>query len=995
MGREPGACEAEIRPTREISVLVVDSNTASRSTTEILLRDCGFKASAVQSAKQALALLETRSEFDVVLKQHEPDQNIDATKFLWRIASSPHAAVKRIPCIVTSTCSEEKSVRRCLRLGALDYLIQPLRSNELLVLGARIARSNKGMEDAAAFSGSAAAISSGRSDGIETHEYEGSLQMMQQLKKSEAAHTGELRSSSDAGITQAVSARASANRNSTTKAGTNCQTPGDGSNVVNGHGSNNGNVVSTNHHYAFCSPYGATPLQQAYSIDRSGSGNRHGDDGDGSGQGSASGDQDLARRQLASESAELRAPSAAGTATAELPASDYADQGRSSIGNSGMVDAERIPAVAAHREVHDASKRGPAQGKREAPVEPAAKAVASSDGSQQPLQSPSIASRHSQQQKVHHDGSALQSVSVGFRAWVSQPPTTGGTSSVRHHQQASIGLKRKASCGLPPPIRPVPSSIDATRSNAQGSSQPVSSSGQQRFSSCGNTAASDGTTTHFANSSGVKSSSVHVVSSVCKETMPCPASHAVVAPPSPPPLVHHSLQNAAGSVYPLPRGSDALQHVHHSRQATLDRIQLQQQQASPSAAGIPESDAPEGPWNNAFTAALQQQLHQLQAQQQQQMNAQMRNVYASGSLQFGGMPPPSGYATLPYSAWAGYATAAQHASAGVQQQQQQQQQNLLSFAQQLQQQGGQMAGQQASEAAQTRLAQQHIQLQAQQMMMSGYNSAFLMGGQFGVGGSLPGGFGNFQAGWAHAQQAHMQQQLQQHGNMASQHPTNAAGVSMGFPSSSLMQGQQQGQPANPRSSAAVLPFSLYSPTSLAANISEQRPQPSTVVGDSEGNDAVNTDSGLTCQSTPKGFRAQAWSKFKEKRKNLNFTKKIRYESRKQLAQARPRIKGQFVRNGSNSQTVELLGEGPAPPTPAALAAAVAGGTARLVPQEEAAAMGLSDPTGQEAPVTATNTDDGNAAETVSDAISPRVATPTENPDKAFMSISLRPAADVF
>ena len=28
---------------------------------------------------------------------------------------------------------------------------------------------------------------------------------------------------------------------------------------------------------------------------------------------------------------------------------------------------------------------------------------------------------------------------------------------------------------------------------------------------------------------------------------------------------------------------------------------------------------------------------------------------------------------------------------------------------------------------------------------------------------------------------------------------------------------------------------------------------------------------------------------------LCFTKKIRYESRKQLAQARPRVKGQFVR----------------------------------------------------------------------------------------------------
>lgn len=35
--------------------------------------------------------------------------------------------------------------------------------------------------------------------------------------------------------------------------------------------------------------------------------------------------------------------------------------------------------------------------------------------------------------------------------------------------------------------------------------------------------------------------------------------------------------------------------------------------------------------------------------------------------------------------------------------------------------------------------------------------------------------------------------------------------------------------------------------------------------------------------------------------NLCFTKKIRYESRKQLAQARPRIKGQFVRMPSSSE----------------------------------------------------------------------------------------------
>jgi len=51
--------------------------------------------------------------------------------------------------------------------------------------------------------------------------------------------------------------------------------------------------------------------------------------------------------------------------------------------------------------------------------------------------------------------------------------------------------------------------------------------------------------------------------------------------------------------------------------------------------------------------------------------------------------------------------------------------------------------------------------------------------------------------------------------------------------------------------------------------------------------------------------------------NLCFTKKIRYESRKQLAQARPRVKGQFVRMPSGAAEpseadVILEAEEPAP-----------------------------------------------------------------------------------
>ena len=42
-------------------------------------------------------------------------------------------------------------------------------------------------------------------------------------------------------------------------------------------------------------------------------------------------------------------------------------------------------------------------------------------------------------------------------------------------------------------------------------------------------------------------------------------------------------------------------------------------------------------------------------------------------------------------------------------------------------------------------------------------------------------------------------------------------------------------------------------------------------------------------------RAEAIARYLKKRKDRNFEKKVRYASRKRLAEARPRIRGQFVR----------------------------------------------------------------------------------------------------
>ena len=50
-------------------------------------------------------------------------------------------------------------------------------------------------------------------------------------------------------------------------------------------------------------------------------------------------------------------------------------------------------------------------------------------------------------------------------------------------------------------------------------------------------------------------------------------------------------------------------------------------------------------------------------------------------------------------------------------------------------------------------------------------------------------------------------------------------------------------------------------------------------------------------------REAALDKFRRKRKDRCFDKKIRYVSRKKLAEQRPRIKGQFVKRGNGKDNI--------------------------------------------------------------------------------------------
>ncbi|CAB4314800.1 unnamed protein product [Prunus armeniaca] len=78
---------------------------------------------------------------------------------------------------------------------------------------------------------------------------------------------------------------------------------------------------------------------------------------------------------------------------------------------------------------------------------------------------------------------------------------------------------------------------------------------------------------------------------------------------------------------------------------------------------------------------------------------------------------------------------------------------------------------------------------------------------------------------------------------------------------------------------------------------------SDVAGKSGSGDASGNQSGNRVDENKVKQREAALTKFRQKRKERCFRKKVRYQSRKKLAEQRPRIRGQFVRQTVSENTV--------------------------------------------------------------------------------------------
>lgn len=116
----------------KVRVLLCDNDCKSSEEILGLLLRCSYQVTSVRTARQVIDALNAEGpEIDIILTEVDLPiaKGLKMLKYIMR-----HKERQRIPIIMMSSKDEISVVVKCLRLGAADYLVKPLRTNELLHL---------------------------------------------------------------------------------------------------------------------------------------------------------------------------------------------------------------------------------------------------------------------------------------------------------------------------------------------------------------------------------------------------------------------------------------------------------------------------------------------------------------------------------------------------------------------------------------------------------------------------------------------------------------------------------------------------------------------------------------------------------------------------------------------------------------------------------------------------------------------------------------------
>nr|BAE72702.1 pseudo-response regulator 95 homologue [Lemna gibba] len=129
-GEEPRVVKWEkFLPRMFLRVLLVEADDSTRKIVAALLRKCGYKVSSASDGLEAWKTLKEKpNDTDLVLTEVELP-NVSGYALLSMMME--HETCKSIPVIMMSSNDSMKMVFECMLKGAADFLVKPIRKNEL------------------------------------------------------------------------------------------------------------------------------------------------------------------------------------------------------------------------------------------------------------------------------------------------------------------------------------------------------------------------------------------------------------------------------------------------------------------------------------------------------------------------------------------------------------------------------------------------------------------------------------------------------------------------------------------------------------------------------------------------------------------------------------------------------------------------------------------------------------------------------------------------
>ncbi|CAN1251142.1 Two-component response regulator-like APRR5 [Linum perenne] len=130
-------------PRMVLRVLLVEADDCTRQIIAALLRKCSYQVTAVPDGLKAWEILTGRPrDIDLILTEVELP-SVSGYALLTLVMD--HDMCKKIPVIMMSTQDSIQTVYKCMLRGAADYLVKPIRRNELRNLWQHVWRRNSVM----------------------------------------------------------------------------------------------------------------------------------------------------------------------------------------------------------------------------------------------------------------------------------------------------------------------------------------------------------------------------------------------------------------------------------------------------------------------------------------------------------------------------------------------------------------------------------------------------------------------------------------------------------------------------------------------------------------------------------------------------------------------------------------------------------------------------------------------------------------------------------